>query len=172
MRGEDRDNRDDLAEEHQYGDIGQVIAVIIFLIVWALDSFVFRLSTFLSNCIPIYIRLILSVLSFAFAGYLAMSSHKAIFDEVRDTPRVISTGLFSYLRHPLYLAALLFYVGFLFTTLSIISLVLFVVVFIFYDYIAAFEEKQLEKKFGQEYIDYKKKTPKWLPSFISQKRSV
>lgn len=101
-----------------------------------------------------------------------MSSHKAIFDEVRDTPRVISTGLFSYLRHPLYLAALLFYVGFLFTTLSIISLVLFVVVFIFYDYIAAFEEKQLEKKFGQEYIDYKKKTPKWLPSFISQKRSV
>jgi len=41
--------------------------------------------------------------------------------------------------------------------------VLFVGIFIFYNYLASYEEKLLEEKFGEEYIKYKQKTGKWVP---------
>lgn len=53
--------------------------------------------------------------------------------------------------------------------LSTISLVLWLCIFIFYNYIATYEEKRLEQIFGQDYIDYKKKVPKWLPRLRSIK---
>lgn len=34
--------RDDLTGEHKFGDMGQLIIVILFFIVWVLDSFVFK----------------------------------------------------------------------------------------------------------------------------------
>lgn len=162
FRSENHSDRDDLAPEHPYGDLGQIIALIIFLSVWILDSFIIPFSTLLADYVPIYIRLILAGLFFVPAGYLARSGLTTVFKEKRDPPKVINTGVFSFSRHPIYLSALLVYLGFIFTTLSVICLVLFVVIFIFYDYIASFEERQLEEKFGQEYIDYKKKVPKWV----------
>ncbi len=157
--------RGDLAPEHPYGDIVQIIALIIFLAVWILDSFIFKFSTILATHISLYIRLLLAAVSFGFALYLAKASHDILFKEVRDPPQVIKTGVFSRLRHPLYLAALLSYLGFIWTTLSLLSLALFIAIFLFYNYIATFEERELEEKFGQAYTDYKERTPKWLPHF-------
>ena len=157
------DRREDLCEEHPYGDAGQIVAFVLFLIVWSMDSFIFHFSTVLCNDGPLFIRFVLAALSFLLAGYFSLTVHRIIFHEHRDPPRVINTGAFSMVRHPLYLAALLFYIGFLFTTLSFVSLLLFLGIFIFYDVIATFEEKKLEEKFGEEYILYKEKTPKWIP---------
>ena len=162
QKGEHAD-REDLAQEHPFGDSGQVIAFILFLIIWALDSFVFRFSTAPAIYVPLYVRLILAALTFVVAGYFLYEGHETVFKEVRDPPRVIHTGVFSYVRHPIYFSALLFYLGFVFTTLSLFSMALLVGIFIFYDYIAAFEETQLEQKFGQAYRDYRERTPKWIP---------
>lgn len=167
FRREHQGNRKDLAGEHPYGDAGQIIALIIFLTIWILDSFFYRFSTFLADHSPLYIRLISAAVSFGISGFLARSGLTVVFREVRNPPRVINTGVFSYSRHPIYLAALLLYLGFFLTTLSLISLGFLVVIFIFYDYIATFEEKQLEGKFGPEYLSYKEKTPKWLPRLRS-----
>ena len=164
-----RAHREDLCDEHPYGDAGQIVAFLLFLIVWISDSFIFHFSTMLSNDIPVFIRWVLAALSFLPAGYIAFTVHRIIFHEHRDPPCVINTGAFSIVRHPLYLAALLLYIGLLFTTLSIVSFVLFLGIFIFYDVIATFEEKKLEEKFGDEYIRYKEKTPKWLPRFKRSK---
>jgi protein-S-isoprenylcysteine O-methyltransferase Ste14 len=131
--------------------------------IWILDSFVFRFSTFLADDLPLYIRLIVAALFFVVAGFLARSGLVVVFKEVRDPPRVINTGVFSHLRHPIYLAAILLYLGFFFTTVSLTSLAFLGVIIVFYDYIATFEEKQLEQKFGREYLNYKEKTPKWFP---------
>ena len=40
-------DREDLAGEHKAGDAGQLIFLFVFLIVWVLDSFVLKYSTFL-----------------------------------------------------------------------------------------------------------------------------
>jgi len=160
-------NREDLGEEHPYGDSGQAILLVVFLVIWVLDSFIFKLSTVLAKYIPLYLRLILAGLVFMVSAYLAQSGLRVVFSEVRDPPQVIKTGVFSRMRHPIYLAALLFYAGLIFTTLSLISLAFWVGIFIFYNYIATFEEKRLEQKFGQEYVIYQKKVPKWLPCLRS-----
>lgn len=162
------DHRKDLCEEHPYGHLGQFTGVVVFLIVWSLDSFIFRVSTFPSNFIPLTIRLMLAATCFLVAIYLAVKSHRVIFEELRDPPRVIEIGVFSMVRHPLYLSALLIYVGLFFTTLSLFSLAIFIVIFLFYDFIARFEEKRLVEAFGEAYRSYMNATPKWLPRFKSQ----
>jgi len=149
--------------EHPYGDLGQIIILLVFLVIWILDSFVFRYSTFLSPQVSIYLRLIFAGLILVSAIYLVRSGHRAISNEVLSSPRLLTDGAFSRVRHPLYLAALLFYIFLIALTFSMISLFVFVGIFFFYNYIAAYEENFLEKKFGQEYRDYRKNVPKWFP---------
>jgi protein-S-isoprenylcysteine O-methyltransferase Ste14 len=151
--------------EHPYGDLGQLVILIGFLAIWILDSFVFRYSTFLSPYVAIFLRLVVSGSILVLAVYLLRSGHRAISDEVLSSPRILTDGAFARVRHPLYLASLLFYVLLTTLTLSVISLVVFAGIFIFYDYIASYEEKSLEEKFGEEYRDYQKVTPKWFPRF-------
>jgi protein-S-isoprenylcysteine O-methyltransferase Ste14 len=76
---------------------------------------------------------------------------------------VVSTGAFRYVRHPLYLAAILFYLGLAVSTASLFSLALLVVIFLFHNYIAGYEERLMEMKLGEEYVSYKNRTGKWLP---------
>jgi protein-S-isoprenylcysteine O-methyltransferase Ste14 len=57
----------------------------------------------------------------------------------------------------------LFYVGLAVSTASFFSLGLLVGILIFYNYIASYEEKLLEVRFGEAYRSYKKSTGKWVP---------
>jgi protein-S-isoprenylcysteine O-methyltransferase Ste14 len=149
--------------EHPYGDLGQLVFLLGFLVIWILDSFVFRYSTFLSLHVPIYLRMIFAGLVLVPAVYLVRSGHRAISEEILSSPRLLTDGAFSRVRHPLYLASLLFYLFLIAMTLSLISLVFFIGIFLFYNSIAAYEENFCEEKFGQDYRDYKKHTPKWIP---------
>jgi protein-S-isoprenylcysteine O-methyltransferase Ste14 len=76
---------------------------------------------------------------------------------------VVSTGVFRHIRHPLYLSVLLIYLALMAYALSLYALPVFVGIFIFYNYIASYEEKLLEMQHGDKYLQYKKKTGKWLP---------
>jgi len=149
--------------EHPYGDLGQIIILLGFLMIWILDSFVFRYSTFLSPHVPIYLRIIVAGLILVFAIYLIRSGHRAVSDEILSSPRLLTDGAFSRVRHPIYLAALLFCLILISITLSLISLFIFVGIFFFYNYIAKYEENFLEQKFGQDYRNYSKTVPKWIP---------
>ena len=164
----DHDLRKDLCAEHPHGHLGQFTGLIVFLIVWSLDSLIFRVSTVFSNVIPLPVRLVLAALCFLAAIYLALKAHRIIFEEFRDPPRVIHTSVFSMVRHPLYLSVLLVYAGLFFTTFSLFSLAVFVVIFLFYDFIARFEEQKLVEAFGEAYRSYMKTTPKWFPRFRSR----
>ncbi|MDQ1329462.1 MAG: hypothetical protein QG641_2752 [Candidatus Poribacteria bacterium] len=148
--------------EHPFGDLGQIILLLLFLVVWVGDSFFLHKSTFLSDYVPLYIRLIILGFTLITAIYLFRSSH-FIASRNRRHDGVVSTGVFRYVRHPLYLASILSCIGLMISTLSLFSIALFVAIFIFYNYIASYEEKLLETKFGKEYIEYKKVTSKWVP---------
>jgi protein-S-isoprenylcysteine O-methyltransferase Ste14 len=63
----------------------------------------------------------------------------------------------------LYLAAILFYLGLAISTASLFSLALLLIIFLFYNYIASYEERLMEIKFGEDYMTYKKTTGKWIP---------
>jgi protein-S-isoprenylcysteine O-methyltransferase Ste14 len=120
------------------------------------------MSTFLAGYVPIHVRLILAGHSVPIAVYLARSGHAAVA-EGRRFGGVLTTGAFRYVRHPLYLASLIVYLTLTVSTMSLLSLAVFVAAFVFYDHIAGYEEKLMIGKFGGEYESYIKKTGKWIP---------
>ena len=150
--------------EHPLGDAGQLILFGIFLITWILDSFVLRRSTFLANSIPLVIRLMFLATAVGVAFLLFRSGHEAVIGEQRPA-RIISDGAFGYVRHPLYLGSMLVYLGLTVSTASLFSLALLAVIILFYNYIADYEEKLMEAKFGQDYNTYREKTGRWIPRF-------
>ncbi len=44
--------------EHPFGDSGQLVLLVLFLLIWVVDSFLLKISTVLSDDISLYIRLI------------------------------------------------------------------------------------------------------------------
>lgn len=148
--------------EHPFGDAGQLLLLGVFLVVWVGDSFFLRKSTFLSDYLPLYFRLIILGLTLITAMLLFRSGHVVVSHEQRPNG-VVATGAFRYVRHPLYLASILTYLGLTISTVSLFSLALFVGIFVFHNCIASYEEKLLEAKFGEEYRNYKKRTGKWVP---------
>jgi hypothetical protein len=45
--------------EHPFGDSGQLISLVLFLLIWVVDWFLLQISTFLSGSVSLYIRLVI-----------------------------------------------------------------------------------------------------------------
>jgi protein-S-isoprenylcysteine O-methyltransferase Ste14 len=150
--------------EHPVGDVGQIVCLVVFLVIWAVDSFFAKITTFPAAYVPLAVRLVVLALAFGIAMYLYRSGHFITSHESRPQG-VVANGVFRYVRHPVYLASILTYLGLAVSTLSVAALGLFVAIFLFYDYIATYEERLLEAKYGDEYRDYKARTGKWIPCF-------
>ena len=148
--------------EHPHSDSGQLVLLVLFLAVWVVDSFFLRFSTFPAAWIPLLPRLVLTAALLVAAVLLVRAGHTVIgHDDERQG--LVTTGAFRYVRHPLYLGSMLFYLGLLLATFSLASLGLFVVIAIFYNYIAGYEERLLEERFGQDYARYRERSGRWLP---------
>lgn len=152
--------------EHPFGDAGQVILFLCFMIVWIGDSFFLRISSFASSYVPLCVRLLVTAFVMILAVYLGKAGHVAASHEHRPAG-LVSAGAFRYVRHPLYLASLLFYFGLVVSTASLFCFGLLAVIFVFYDYIASYEEKLMEGTYGEDYLHYKKNTGKWIPKLKS-----
>ncbi len=148
--------------EHPLGDAGQLILFGVFMVLWILDSFVLHRSTFLANTIPLTLRLIILGVALITAFYLFKSGHVVVTGDQRPTD-VVSSGAFRYVRHPLYSGSILVYFGLTVSTASLFCLALLVVIVLFYNFIAGYEEKLMEAKFGKTYVAYQKNTGKWIP---------
>lgn len=153
---------EDWPDEHPKNHFGQKISIIVFLLTWATDSFILKLTTGLENVVPLAARIILCIICI-FIGILLFKSVFKIFDDMGSTHKILMTGPFRYMRHPLYTGVLLFYLGLICFSLSIVSVIIFVFVFMFYNKMAAYEEEKLIIKHGEDYLDYKNNVSKWFP---------
>ena len=148
--------------EHSLGDRGQLACLAVFAVIWVADSFVFHWSTAMALAVPNWARMTFLAVMLLLVAYLILGAHRVVTGEQRPD-HVIDTGPFRFVRHPLYLAALLAYLGTAVSSLSLLCLALLVPIFLFYDYIATYEERLLEGKFGHAYRDYEARTGKWIP---------
>jgi protein-S-isoprenylcysteine O-methyltransferase Ste14 len=82
----------------------------------------------------------------------------------RDVHRLVTYGVFAWMRNPLYVGNLLIWLGFVIGSGVLwflpIALVLFAIE---YTLIVRYEEGVLESIFGAEYIEYQRRTPRWRP---------
>jgi protein-S-isoprenylcysteine O-methyltransferase Ste14 len=155
-----------LSGEHKYGDRGQLILFFLFLGIWITDSFVLHYSTFLMGIVPDYMRLAAAGLTLFAAWYLARGGMKAVFGTQREKPEVISEGVFRIVRHPIYTGAILFYLTAILSTFSLISAAYWLLVIGFYIFISKYEEGILTETFGNDYLEYKKKTGMLFPKLF------
>jgi protein-S-isoprenylcysteine O-methyltransferase Ste14 len=75
-----------------------------------------------------------------------------------ELDHLVTKGIYSKIRNPMYLGIILIHIGFPLAAkslLTLISAIIWIPLILMWKY---WEEKDLEKKFGEKYISYKKKT--------------
>ncbi len=86
------------------------------------------------------------------------------------TQRLVTQGPYAYSRNPMTLGALLLYLGIGFWMGSGVVVLLTIVVFsALLTFIYIHETRELSERFGDEYLEYKKRTPFLLPRFGKRK---
>jgi len=158
--------RQGLGSEHPLCDRIQPIMLILFLAVWGIDSlgfFAFGYSTVIFETLSFPLLFAGTILCLCFSFYLVSKSHKAVLKQVHDPPQLVNSGVYAWVRHPMYLGILLFCLAFLFISFSITSIVFWICFFIFYDRMATYEEKNLIEMLGDQYRIYRKRVSKWFP---------
>jgi protein-S-isoprenylcysteine O-methyltransferase Ste14 len=155
--------RDDLTGEHTVSDVGQIVLACLFAATWIADTFFFKYTTFFNQYVPLGARIPSGVVLLVLSGYLARTGLSIVFGEEREEPGVIRKSVFNVVRHPVYLSEILLYLGLLMLSLSLASAVVWVTAILFLHYISRYEEKLLLARFGEEYEQYMREVPMWIP---------
>jgi protein-S-isoprenylcysteine O-methyltransferase Ste14 len=141
-----------------------VIVIILFYFSNWIDFAIFNMG--------IYLRLVMGLFLIGIGYSLFFSAHKSLGKnwsslmdkKVSNHKTLIKTGIYRYVRHPMYLASLITVLGFgILTANWIIFSISFLFLLIFYIYKVPKEEKFLINSFGKKYIKYKKETWGFFP---------
>ena len=162
----------------------KIIMTPIGIIIWFGLSVAFVLaSLWLDKLLPVYqpfsppTNLFLSVPLIVIGSSLSLWTVYNFF-RARGSPvplnppkKLLTTGLYSHVRNPMLLGwiIMLFGVGLLLNSISLILIFtpLFILVNILY--LKTIEEKEMEKKFGEQYLKYKESVPMFMPRFGKRK---
>lgn len=84
-----------------------------------------------------------------------------------DPPKkIVTTGLYRYIRNPMYVAVVLALIGETTLSFSLPLLEYSLAVFIMFNlFVFLYEEPHLRKTFGKHYELYCRQVPRWLPKF-------
>ena len=154
---------EELTGEHALTDVGQSVLLVLFAVVWVVDSFFLRWTTFLNGAVPIAVRAPITVSLSILALVLGLQSHRVVFGKTPVGARVVRQGVFSLVRHPMYLAEILFYLAFLVISMSLAASAVWIVTILFLDHVARTEEKLLLARFGEAYAAYGRDVGRWIP---------
>lgn len=108
--------------------------------------------------------MIVAGMLYRFTAIYTLGRYFTVDVAIRQDHRIVNKGMYRYMRHPSYLGSLISFLGNGFVLNNWISLVIsFVPVLIAFMYRMNIEEELLVSNFGQEYLDYKKKTWRLIP---------
>ena len=123
----------------------------------------------------IIISVLLSLLGFIVRFYTIGTTPKGTSG--RNTKKQVaevlnSTGIYATVRHPLYLGNFLIWIGISTYVFSPLFIVIISLIFwLYYERIMFAEERFLERKFGEEYLEWSNKIPAFIPNFYNYKTS-
>ena len=120
---------------------------------------------FINFSIPIF-YLLISVPFILIGAWLGIASVRETSLKVAETHRtekIVSTKIYSIIRHPQYFGGLLAHIGISFLLSSLLSLIFTPLVILLNFLVAWKEEKELLKEFGNDYEIYKEKVPMFFP---------
>ena len=153
-----------LGAEHPLWDRIQIVLIGSFIVVMLFDDIStvsFGYPNILERVSAYPILLVPAVLLIGFGAYLIKESHAAVFGKT-GKPELVDSGVYSLVRHPMYLGGLMVLLGFLFRKFSLIAFAIWIVFLGLCDWMASYEESDLLRVLGRTYADYQNKVPKWL----------
>lgn len=85
------------------------------------------------------------------------------FMEFQQSRKLITPGLYAFSRNPMYVIELTFWFGWALFYGSLTVLIGFLFWFVMFRFvIVPWEERDLEKRFGEVYLRYQQQIPRWL----------
>lgn len=106
---------------------------------------------------------------FIFGGFTMLSSAWGVLYEAQRHHHVATTGLYARIRHPQYVAFVVIMFGFLLQWPTLITLVMFPILVWVYARLAKSEERDMIAAFGSEYVQYRQRTPAFIPTFTKRR---
>ncbi len=124
--------------------------------------------------IPIFYLLISVpfILIGAWFGIVSVKETTLKVAETHRTEKIISSKIYSLIRHPQYLGGILAHIGISFLLSSLLSLIFTPLVFLLNFLVAWKEEQELIKEFGIEYENYRERVPMFFPKLKKQKKNI
>jgi protein-S-isoprenylcysteine O-methyltransferase Ste14 len=154
--------RNTVGAEHPLNDRAQLVFMLVFLAVWAVNTFLLHYTLSMIGLWALFATVPVGVALFVAGFYFIRKSEAVVFSNTEG--KVIDSGVYGRVRHPMYFGGLLLLLGFAVATLSVLAFAVWFVFFVFMDRMAAYEEKDLTRLLGQQYVDYQKRVHKWLPT--------
>lgn len=98
-----------------------------------------------------------------FGGFILLASAWDVLYRAQRENRLATTGAYSYVRHPQYVAFIAILFGFLLQWATILTLLMFPVLVWMYVRLARSEEGAAREQFGKEYEIYAARVPAFFP---------
>lgn len=150
----------------------KAIIILPFNVTVVIPCLILYFSKFQYN-IPNITQIIFGIILFIFGLFLAIWTMilfniigKGTLAPWAATKHLVVEGPFKIVRNPM-ITGILSILTAEALILNSINLLYWMIIFFIINciYFKLFEEKQLERNFGQEYLEYKKKVPMWIPKF-------
>jgi len=156
-------------EDKQHSDRQSLITI------WVTIMIVMPVAQYISGRYPkpisnyeytsyIGMGMIITGMIFRFIAVYTLGRYFTVNVTIRTDHKIIQQGLYKYLRHPSYLGSLFSFLGNGFALNNWYGmLIVFIPVLLAFMNRMRIEEELLVSNFGQEYIEYKKRTWRLLP---------
>jgi protein-S-isoprenylcysteine O-methyltransferase Ste14 len=110
--------------------------------------------------------LLLMSLYIVISGYMLLKTKGRPDSNFENTSVLVKTGIYGYIRHPLYLSVFLLGTGVMLKDPSFLQIILAVINLVAVYLTAKIEEKEMIARFGRDYIEYIQETKMFLPYLI------
>jgi protein-S-isoprenylcysteine O-methyltransferase Ste14 len=126
----------------------------------------YRIPGFWSIKLLSIVLFLLGLMLFIWANYLFHSIGKGTLAPWSVKEKLIKQGPYKYNRNPMITGVLMMLIGEFLWFRSIPIMLWFAIFFLITSTVFILvEEPFLQKKFGEDYIQYKKEVPRWIPKF-------
>ncbi len=112
---------------------------------------------------PMYIGLAISLLGAGLVVVGWREIYRQYWSKDKDQAHLVTHGIYRYIRHPQYTGFMLITLGMMFEWVTLPMLIMWPILGVVYYRLAKREEADMEKQFGQEYIEYRRRTGMFVP---------
>ncbi len=113
-----------------------------------------------------YVGVVMILIGALFIIFGWKEIYKQYWSKEKGTGKLVTDGIYAFVRHPQYTGLILITLGLIAIWATIPLLIMWPILGLLYYRLAKKEEKEMEKEFGNEYIEYKRTTSMFIPKLV------